>query len=221
MCSFRQLSNYFITEAEEACADDMVNREVGYSFVSNTENGLTKCTRLFGNGQWSWSAVTEYLKAVTRLEEMILGSLYTACGQASRLTELLSIGCENSPSAIYSIFHYKAKRSTNREFYVVRFLPVRLGMVVVKYLICIRWMPESDLSARQLAIGITEKHVREVHSSFNRYDDCSAEADLNVTFAWQSGHRPLQRGVVYGLDGAFPHRLQPSLLRAYEWASTR
>lgn len=55
----------------------------------------------------------------------------------------------------------------------------------------------------------------------NMYDDRSAEADLNVVFAWQSGHRPLQRGITYGLDGAFPARLQPALLRAYEWASTR
>jgi hypothetical protein len=74
---------------------------------------------------------------------------------------------------------------------------------------------------RQLAIGITEKHVREVHSPFNRYDDSSSDADLNVTFAWQSGHRPLQRGITYGLDGAYPHQLQPSLLRAYQWASTK
>ncbi|KAL6408600.1 hypothetical protein AUP68_07543 [Ilyonectria robusta] len=175
-------------------------------------------------------------------------------------------------SVIYILQHHKAKRSTNQEFYVVRFLPARLGTVVVKYLTCIRWIvaileqenpgllqlgstivqrdvlfqtrgkawPPSRLTTvlkaataevweqginariyRQLAIGVTEKHVREVHSPFNRYDDRSAEADLNVTFAWQSGHRPLQRGVVYGLDGAFPHQLQPSLLRAYEWASAR
>lgn len=82
----------------------------------------------------------------------------------------------------------------------------------------------SELGARlyrQVAIGITEKYVREIHAPFNRYDDSSARADLNVAFAWQSGHRPLERGTTYGLDGAFPHRLQPALLRAYEWASTR
>jgi hypothetical protein len=45
--------------------------------------------------------------------------------------------------------------------------------------------------------------------------------DLNVAPAWQSGHRPLQRGTTYGLDGAYPTQLQPALLRAYEWASTR
>ncbi|KAH7118029.1 hypothetical protein B0J13DRAFT_599833 [Dactylonectria estremocensis] len=74
---------------------------------------------------------------------------------------------------------------------------------------------------RQIAIAITERHVLEVHLPFNRYDDESVDADLNVAFAWQSGHRPLQCGITYGLDGAFPNRLQPALLRAYEWASTR
>jgi hypothetical protein len=44
---------------------------------------------------------------------------------------------------------------------------------------------------------------------------------MNVVFAWQSGHRPIQRATTYGLDGAFPTQLQPALLRAYEWASTR
>lgn len=74
---------------------------------------------------------------------------------------------------------------------------------------------------RQLSIGIAEKHVREVVRPFNIYDDRTGEADLNAAIAWQSGHRPLQRGITYGLDAAYPTRLQPSLLRAYEWASTR
>lgn len=39
--------------------------------------------------------------------------------------------------------------------------------------------------------------------------------------AWQSGHRPLQRARTYGLDGAFPTRLQPQLLECYDHVSTR
>ncbi|KAL3588171.1 hypothetical protein FPOAC2_14070 [Fusarium poae] len=74
---------------------------------------------------------------------------------------------------------------------------------------------------RQLAIAITEKHVRDVYTPFNRHDDCSNDVDTNAVFAWQSGHQPLQRGITYGLDGAYPPRLQPSLLRCYEWASVR
>ncbi|KAH7369685.1 hypothetical protein BKA65DRAFT_470943 [Rhexocercosporidium sp. MPI-PUGE-AT-0058] len=62
---------------------------------------------------------------------------------------------------------------------------------------------------------------QEVNKSFNRFDDKTAEADINVVFAWQSGHRPIQRATTYGLDGAFPTQLQPALLRFYEWASAR
>lgn len=174
---------------------------------------------------------------------------------------------------IYVTRHHKAKRVTNREFFVVRFLPARLARVLFYYVVSIRrvsellrreqvgyrdedrnksqqgcllfqcdgqsWRPAHLTSIlrratelvwsrptgiqlyRQLSIGIAEKHVREVCTLMNMYDDRSAEADLNVVLAWQSGHRPLQRGITYGLDGAFLTRLQPALLRAYDWASTR
>jgi hypothetical protein len=72
---------------------------------------------------------------------------------------------------------------------------------------------------RQLSIGISEKHVQAARISWNRYDDHSDQADPDVAFAWQSGHRPLQRSMTYGLDGAFPTKLQPALLQAYERAS--
>lgn len=313
MEAFRQLPDYFITRAEELTAklmfglepdvdlarvkDEMRNLQAGYSFIKHPDNGLDTAYRdlvvractsrtkgLSRHGEWSFNAVNLYLKETVALEEMLLGGLYTACGQAPRARDLLSLESENSPSAsrgffiwngfmVYIVRHHKAKRLTNREFHVVRFLPVRLGITMFKYLVWIRRLanllrrervgnsganqciqqqqrlvfhsngnvwPTSRLTAilqtatskvwpqklniqryRQIAIGVTEKHVREVHSPFNRYDDSSIDADLNVVFAWQSGHRPLQRGITYGLDGAFPHQLQPALLRAYEWASTR
>lgn len=312
MEDFPKLAGYFVSQAEELCEklmlgmnleinlkqvrDDLARTDCGYSFVKHPYNGLdTKfeellikaCTMrseaLARHGQWKWKAVSSYLKTTVLLEEMILGGLYTACGQVPRIREVLSIQRENSPSSscgvfvwngsvIYCIRHHKAKRVTNGEFYVARFLPARLGAVMFRYLTCIRrfadllqrerfgchdpedprfrsrllfqsngsaWRPSrltailkkatlrvwgSELNVqlyRHLAIGITEKHVREIHTPFNRYDDTSQNADLNVVLAWQSGHRPLQRGITYGLDGAYPHQLQPALLRAYEWASTR
>ncbi|PHH49078.1 hypothetical protein CFIMG_007987RA00001 [Ceratocystis fimbriata CBS 114723] len=317
MSDFRKLPDFFLTQAEELCAelmlglqpeidlatikDDMVNREIGFSFIQHPANehlvsnmrqnlltqacggGSPKTFKLFYNGQWSHKAIRLYLKFVTILQEMILGGLHTACGQAPRPTELMEVSYENQASArrnicfwngsmVYILNHHKSKHTKNKEFYVVRFLPVRLGKVVTIYLIYIRWLVtilENEQPAlmmsnsspsrkhilfetfgkvwvpsrltnvlrrasakvwphtvnsqmyRQLAIGITEKHVCEIHSPVNLYDDRSATEDHNVSFAWQSGHRPLQRGVTYGLDGAFPHQLQPSLLRAYEWASTR
>jgi hypothetical protein len=72
---------------------------------------------------------------------------------------------------------------------------------------------------RQLSIAITEKHIKRISKPFNRYDDKSRAANIDVAFSWQSGHRPLQRGATYGVDAAFPDSLQPALLRVYEWAS--
>lgn len=72
---------------------------------------------------------------------------------------------------------------------------------------------------RQLSVAITEKHVKDINRPFNRHDDKSANADIEVAFAWQSGHRPLQRGTNYGIDSAYPDSLQPALLRIYRWAS--
>ncbi|KFA78363.1 hypothetical protein S40288_09973, partial [Stachybotrys chartarum IBT 40288] len=278
--------------------DDLTNTRPGYSFMAHPSNNLADayksllayaCTcrgaslhALTGHGQWRWSAVREYLKKTEDLDRMTAGGLASACGQAVRIRELFSVEYENSPTSqrgiffwngkmLYVIRHHKAKRITNHEFHVARFLPARLAMVLTKSIVYIRrvadilrreqhgygssysveakpllfqsngkpW-PISRMTIvfraastevlgfkitpqmhRQITIGMTERHVREVHKPFNRYDDVSADADLNVVFSWQSGHRPLQRGVTYGLDGAFPHQLQPSLLRAYEWASTR
>lgn len=74
---------------------------------------------------------------------------------------------------------------------------------------------------RQLSIAITERHVREALPDFNCFNDVTKTADADVAFAWQSGHRPMQRYATHGLDGAFPDKLQPSLLRLYARCSER
>jgi len=73
---------------------------------------------------------------------------------------------------------------------------------------------------RQLSIAVTEKHVKCIRRPFDRNDDKSADAAIEVAYAWQSGHRPVQRGTTYGIDSAFPDSLQPALLEVYYWAST-
>ncbi|KAH7463312.1 hypothetical protein FOMA001_g18009 [Fusarium oxysporum f. sp. matthiolae] len=309
MDKFRQIPDYFISRAEEICdklmfdikpdiglammKDDMVNMSSGYSFVKHPANDLDKAyldllysayasreSKLSKGGRWRWKHLDLYLRQVTKLEKMLAGGLYTACGQTPRARDLFTITYESGPSTSCSISvwngsmgyvlrHHKAKRQMGREFYVVRFLPSRLAHVMYKYLVYVRrfaallrreqqtqsypyhhqrllfhsggkpwciarltsilkqatseiWQREVNIRTfRQIAISITEKHVREVHSPLDIYDDTTADADLNAAFAWQSGHRPLQRGITYGLDGAFPNQLQPSLLRSYEWASTR
>ncbi|KAF5256627.1 hypothetical protein FOXYS1_12886 [Fusarium oxysporum] len=92
------------------------------------------------------------------MEEQLSGGLYTACGQTPRIRELFSLEYENGLNTTcgvhvwggymaYIICHHKAKRLTNREFYVVRFLPVRLGHVLFKYLVYIRRL--ADLLRRE------------------------------------------------------------------------
>ncbi|KAK4117937.1 hypothetical protein N657DRAFT_490811 [Parathielavia appendiculata] len=164
--------------------------------------------------------------------------------------------CQNSKSAECGIFVYdgrmmyltrshKAKRSTNREFYVARFLPVQPGHLLFKYLVYIRpvvdmlmreqrpdlracstylfraqvsddskpWATERLTNViirftarawrkgitlqilRQLSVGLSEKHVREVVKPFNRFDDRTDAADRNVSFAWQTGHPPVAEPV--------------------------
>jgi hypothetical protein len=162
MTKFRGLAEHFIVNAEGLCdelmfgldpqidlglvKDDMTNAQGGFSFIQHPDNGLSKayldlsikaCTirrnGLFREDRWDWKAIWRYEKKVVALEEMILGGLYTACGQVPRATEILSLECENSPSTqrglyvwngfmVYLVRHHKAKRSTNREFNVVRFL---------------------------------------------------------------------------------------------------
>ncbi|OAQ58446.1 hypothetical protein VFPPC_11576 [Pochonia chlamydosporia 170] len=275
--------------------DDLTNRDVGYSFVKHEENGFQTATKellaqlskphghlpsLMTHKSWQWKAVKHYLGMVTRLRSLIFGGKYTSGGQTPRLRELQWLLRENTAwasrgvyvwngSVVYIIKHHKAKRMTNKEFYVVRFLPLRLGLVVIKYLAFIHpvaevlrrelhehmqisepWQPTHLLFGknekpwatskctsiiqtaahavckqkitsqmyRQIGIGITEKKVREVYTPFNQYDEKCPAADKNVVFAMQSGHKVIQRNATYGLDGAY---LLPSLLRIYEWASTR
>ncbi|SCO54460.1 uncharacterized protein FFNC_15524 [Fusarium fujikuroi] len=65
----------------------------------------------------------------------------------------------------------------------------------------------------------TERHVHDAAIRFNRFDDTTGTAGPEVAYAWQSGHRPMQRHTTYGLDGAYPDHLQPALLRAYDRVS--
>ncbi|KAH7187015.1 hypothetical protein DER44DRAFT_816701 [Fusarium oxysporum] len=230
--------------------DDMSSSKSGYSFINCPGNGLESAylellvhaytagkDGLAKDGIWKWHAVTTYLKQVRKMEEQLAGGLYTACSQTPRVRELVSLEYENGPNTAcgvhiwggymaYIICHHKAKRLTNREFYVVRFLPVRLGHILFKYLVYIRRVADllrheqlgTDRSAqqclqtrllfhhngrpwptshltdvvtkatlevwrqrinvrtyRQLAIAVTEKHVREVvgigHSSVGSHMD--------------------------------------------------
>ncbi|KAH8749809.1 hypothetical protein BGZ57DRAFT_1019545 [Hyaloscypha finlandica] len=142
--------------------DDMTNVQSGFSFVQHSKNGLTNaylelsrracnaCGRgLFERGGWDWKAISLYWKSGETFLEMLMCLLYSLGGQVPRGPELFSIECQNGPLTergiyvyngymVYIIRHHKAKRSTNREFNVVRFLPVQVGHILYKYLVYIR-----------------------------------------------------------------------------------
>ncbi|KAI3573861.1 hypothetical protein IWW34DRAFT_810134 [Fusarium oxysporum f. sp. albedinis] len=250
MDKFRQVPDYFISQAEEICdklmfdlkpdidlamiKDDMANSSSGYSFVKHPANDLDKAyldllysayasreSKLSKDGRWIWKSMDSYLKQVTKLDEMLAGDLYTACGQTPRARDLFTLACESGPSTSCSISIWNGLMGYSFTCSGKPWCTSRLTSILKQATSGI-WQREVNIRIfRQMAISITEKHFREVHSPLNTYDDTTADADLNAVFAWQSGDRPLQRGITYGLDGAFPNRLQPALLRSYEWASTR
>jgi Orsellinic acid/F9775 biosynthesis cluster protein D len=277
----------------DSIKDDLCNLKEGFSFVHHPSNKLGSAyldlsaracmdpnNALLVNDKWDWTAAWRYLKLEEELLELLLAMLYVLGGQAPRSTEILGLESCNGPSTergiyvydgsmIYVTRHHKARKVTNREFNVVRYLPNQAGKILFYYLVYIRPFAEMILRRakvsgqetrgrllfrsfqassqlwssqrlstvlqkmgsgilqkpfgvqlyRQISISITEKHVQRLAKPFNRHDDKSVAADINVVFAWQSGHRPLQRSTTYGLDGAFPTRLQPALLRVYKWAS--
>ncbi|EWZ28964.1 hypothetical protein FOZG_17402 [Fusarium oxysporum Fo47] len=76
---------------------------------------------------------------------------------------------------------------------------------------------------RQISITTTKRHVSRATAPFNRFNDISSSSYIgqDITFAWQSGHRPLQRQTTYGLNGTFPDQLQPALLNIYAGFSAK
>jgi hypothetical protein len=79
------------------------------------------------------------------LQEMVAGVKQTGGGQVARVSELSSREYENSSSTergiyvcngymIFATRHYKVKRSTNREFNVVRFLLCEVDMLCISIL---------------------------------------------------------------------------------------
>jgi hypothetical protein len=268
----------------ESLRDRISNTAQGCSFVQDPANRLrgayldlsaAACLHisngLISGEHWDMEAVHRYLKEEANLLIQIMLVMYLRGGQSPRVPELSSIECDNGPSTargvythagrvVYSTRHTKARRSTNQEFHVARYLPTEDSALVAKYLVYVRpfanmlWRichsfgherrlllasmenPErpwkSDvltkalktlthgicdvafgvLVYRQLSVAVTERHIKQIRRPFNRYDDKSTDAAINVAFAWQSAHRPIQRGIAYGIDRAYPDSLQPALL---------
>jgi hypothetical protein len=277
----------------EDLQDKMSVHRQGYPFVAEPANKLERsylnrstkaCLHpadgLMSSDVWKMDAVHRYLKEWTSLLRNIMLMMYLRGGQAPRTTEFSSVECYNGPSTsrgiyihgesiVYVTRHSKARRMTNQEFQVARYLPKEDSNLVATYLALIRpfadmlnrvcfgydkerrlmfaspdkvdkhWQSDVLTSAlrnltqelspqpfgvqiyRQLSIVATERYAKEISRPFDLNDGKSAAADIEVVFAWQSGHRPMQRGTSYGIDAAYPDSLQPALLRVYRWVSCR
>ncbi|KAK7592053.1 hypothetical protein V3481_006688 [Fusarium oxysporum f. sp. vasinfectum] len=151
--------------------DDLTNTTHGFSFVTHPRNGLVDaylklslkaCTSLSNplsrKGSWDRKAVFAYWKKEEALREVLAGLLMMTGGGQPRGPDLLHILLRNCGTAerglyvyngfvIYLTRSHKAKRSTNREFVVARFLPIQVGHIVYKYLVYIR--PFVDMLARE------------------------------------------------------------------------
>jgi hypothetical protein len=76
---------------------------------------------------------------------------------------------------------------------------------------------------RHIIIGITKAHLEEIAPYFCKNEKvCKTLLESNIyyhIFPWQAGHQWRINVSVYGLDMAFPGRLQPALLRLYRQIS--
>jgi hypothetical protein len=74
-------------------------------------------------------------------------------------------------------------------------------------------------SARHIIIAVTKVHVKDIACYFSMDDEACEEIlsknpDYNI-FAFQSGHQRQINLQVYGLNSAYPARLQPEILAQY------
>ena len=78
---------------------------------------------------------------------------------------------------------------------------------------------------RHLAVAITKRYLREISGFFGEAEEewevRLKKAKEQDAYAWQTGHLHATNATVYGLDAAYPSRLQPELLREFRRISSR
>ena len=125
--------------------DTLSNTQAGYSFVSDPANGLSDAylelsrmaclatsDGLMTDNGWDYGAVRQYVSLHHELQRLIMLLVYLHGGSVPRGTDLLAVAHRNSPDNRRGVCIYadtiaiisqvnKARRTTNKEFYVVRF----------------------------------------------------------------------------------------------------
>jgi len=76
---------------------------------------------------------------------------------------------------------------------------------------------------RHVVLAITKRHVKEISIYFGEDDEKEKErymmGKMFDIYAWQAGHSSQTNISTYGLDTAYPNKLQPGLLDEYRQAS--
>ena len=118
---------------------------------------------------WGGQVIFKYLIYIQQFLEMLRWEQFSHLGLAKPMSQRCFLfQSEEAPNKPWDSSHY---------------------MSILKKAITEVWkVPANTQLYCQLTISITEKHVQEVHKPFNRFDDKTAKADINVVFAWQSGH---------------------------------
>jgi hypothetical protein len=74
-------------------------------------------------------------------------------------------------------------------------------------------------SYRHIAIAIAKEHLKEIAGHFAKddalWERMLAQSKDRSVYAWQAGHQRATNASTYGLDQAYPGRLQPELLYEY------
>lgn len=146
----------------ESMADRISNMTSGYSFVQDPTNELFSAylnlssracldpmDGLMFSERWNLDAVHRYLKEEAYFLTQLMLVMHLRGGQAPRSPELFSLECCNGPSTSRGVYiheasimyvtrHSKAKRSTNQEFHVARYLPRPDSELMATYLVYVR-----------------------------------------------------------------------------------
>lgn len=126
---------------------------VSISIVQPNELSRLACLAtvdgLMAEKDWDRNAVSRYLKLYDDFQNLLMLLIFLFGGQVPRGTYLLAVEHCNSPFNRRGICIYsgtviiintvnKARRSTNREFYMVRVLPKEAAKLFYNYLVYIR-----------------------------------------------------------------------------------
>ena len=154
--------------------DDVSFTKRGISFISKSSNGLghgldwmlqqmgDERLRRWrrGPGRWRTTHVKRYLRRVNDFRSLLLFCVHTTGGQPARGTEITSIRFQNGLLQDRNVFiidgdvvivtrYHKSQSLFDRPKVIPRFLPARVGQLLVTYLVYVRPFHE------QLQVAVT------------------------------------------------------------------